>query len=96
MKFLATLPGVGPAVAERIVAKLRRKMTRFALMPEHDLPADGSSKSDVITEGYEALVALGHTPVDARKKIERATESKSKFKSVEDLINVVYRQEHSG
>ena len=46
-------------------------------------------------EGYEALVALGHSPVDARKKIERATESKSKFKSVEDLINEVYRQEHA-
>ena len=95
VKFLATLPGIGPAVAERIVAKLRRKMTRFALMPESDLPEDGTTKGDVLHEGYEALVALGHSPVDARKKIERATESKSKFKSVEDLINEVYRQEHA-
>ncbi len=95
VKFLATLPGVGPAVAERIVAKLRRKMTRFALIPEHDLPADGRTKPDVLTEGYEALVALGHSPVDARKKIERASESKSKFKSVSDLINEVYRQEQA-
>lgn len=95
VKFLSTLPGIGPAVAERIVAKLRRKMTRFALIPEHELPADGQTKSDVLTEGYEALIALGHTPVDARKKIERATESKGKFKSVEDLISEVYRQEHS-
>ncbi len=95
VKFLATLPGVGPAVAERIVAKLRRKMTRFALIPEHDLPADGQTQPDVLTEGYEALVALGHSPVDARKKIERASESKSKFKSVSDLINEVYRQEQA-
>lgn len=95
VKFLATLPGIGPAVAERIVAKLRRKMTRFALIPEHDLPDADQAKSDVLTEGYQALIALGHSPVDARKKIERASESKAKFKSVEELINVVYRQEQA-
>lgn len=93
-KTLTTLPGIGPAVADRIIAKLRRKMTRFALMPDRDLPADQQSKPDVIAEGYEALVALGHTPSDARKKIEAAVESKGKFKSVEELINEVYRQEH--
>ena len=31
-KVIATLPGIGPATAERIVAKLRRKMPKFALM----------------------------------------------------------------
>ena len=31
VKQLTTLPGIGAAVAERIVAKLRRKMARFAL-----------------------------------------------------------------
>lgn len=96
VKFLSTLPGVGPAVAERIVAKLRCKMARFALIPEHALPDGTQIQPDVLTEGYQALVALGHSPVDARKKIERATESKGKFKSVEDLINEVYRQEHAG
>ncbi len=36
---LVALPGVGPAVAERIIAKLRRKMARFALMVARDTPA---------------------------------------------------------
>src|SRR5207253_10069281 len=31
-KWLTTLPGVGPATAEQIVATLRRKVTKFALM----------------------------------------------------------------
>src|SRR6516164_3504184 len=31
-KWLATLPGVGAATAEQIVASLRRKVTKFALM----------------------------------------------------------------
>lgn len=93
-KSLTLLPGIGPAVADRIIAKLRRKMARFALIPDRDLPADQQSEPDVINEGYEALIALGHHPTDARKKIEAAVASKGKFKSVEDLINEVYRQEH--
>ncbi|MCE5302828.1 MAG: Holliday junction DNA helicase RuvA, partial [Planctomycetaceae bacterium] len=31
-KGLAALPGIGPAMAERVVAKLRRKVPKFALM----------------------------------------------------------------
>ncbi len=93
-KALSTLPGIGPAVAERIIAKLRRKMTRFALMAERDLPPDQQTRSDVLSEGFEALVALGHAPTDARRKIDQAVTAKGKFKSVEDLINEVYRQEH--
>ncbi len=38
VKTLSTLPGVGPAVAERIIAKLRRKMTKFALMIAASVP----------------------------------------------------------
>src|ERR1700704_4106474 len=31
-KWLTSLPGIGPATAEQIVATLRRKVTKFALM----------------------------------------------------------------
>lgn len=93
-KTLTTLPGIGPAVADRIIAKLRRKMTRFALMPDRGLPDEQQNKSDILSDGFEALVALGHTPTDARKKIEAAVAAKGKFKSVDELINEVYRQEH--
>src|SRR5579884_1474766 len=45
-KYLTTLPGVGAATAEQMVAKLRRKVTRFALMkpsdPSAPPAADGS------------------------------------------------------
>src|SRR5690606_21557035 len=40
VKVLSALPGIGPAMAERIVAKLRRKMARFALLIEADVPAE--------------------------------------------------------
>ena len=93
VKVLGALPGIGPAMAERIIAKLRRKMARFALLIESDVPDDDRTARDILAETYEALVALGHSGPDARAKIEHATESKTKFKSVEDLIQEIYRQE---
>lgn len=97
IKALSTLPGIGPAVAERIIAKLRRKMARFALLVRAGLPADpGRSSHDVVSEGYEALLALGHTPADARDKIEMATQSTGKFKSVEELLQQIYSQQRPG
>ncbi len=94
VKQLTTLPGVGAAVAERIVAKLRRKMARFALIVAKDFPRDESTDSSVLDDTYEALLALGHSPSDARQKIETATEgSKKKFKSTEELIREIYQNE---
>lgn len=90
---LTTLPGVGPAVAERIIAKLRRKMAKFALMISKELPPDHSTEQDVLQMGYEALVSLGHPPAEARQKIEAALAEKKKFKSVEDLLLHIYQQQ---
>ncbi|QDT18192.1 Holliday junction branch migration protein RuvA [Alienimonas californiensis] len=88
---ITTLPGIGAAMAERIVAKLRRKMTRFALMPERDLPDGESPKTDVERETVEALVALGHSQVEARKKVEAARDAGAKGKTVETLLTEIYR-----
>ncbi|MBM82932.1 MAG: Holliday junction DNA helicase RuvA [Planctomycetaceae bacterium] len=92
IKKLSTLPGIGPAVAERIVAKLRRKMAKFALMVEHDLPEDISVRDDVANETYEALLAVGHTQVDARQRIEEVVASGRKFKNVEAMLSAIYEQ----
>ncbi|MFH5802934.1 Holliday junction branch migration protein RuvA [Alienimonas sp. DA493] len=91
VKEITTLPGIGAAMAERIVAKLRRKMTRFALMPERDLPDGESRKTDVERETVEALVALGHSQAEARKKVEAAREAGAKGKTVETLLTEIYR-----
>lgn len=88
IKQLSTLPGIGPAVAERIVAKLRRKMAKFALMVASDIP-DAESR-DVFTEAYEALISVGHTSQDALSRIETAKESGKKYKKVEDVLAEIY------
>src|SRR5437762_3099044 len=67
-KWLTTLPGVGAATAEQIIATLRRKVTRFALMTP---TADGSNgqpgttavEGNVVEDAYQALLSVGHSPV---------------------------------
>lgn len=90
-KGLATLPGIGVATAERIVAKLRRKMSRFALMVSPDTPEDTASR-DVVAETFGALLALGHTEADARQLIDAALQEKKKPKDSEALLQLIYTQ----
>lgn len=91
VKQLATLPGVGPAMAERIVAKLRRKMAKFALMVDHEFP-DQVARPSIEEDAYQALISLGHTSGESREKIEAAVKSNPKAKSVDELLIEVYRR----
>lgn len=91
IKQLTTLPGIGPAVAERVIAKLRRKMPKFALMVAKDFANDEPESADILTEVFEALVSLGHSNTDARKKIEAVMDTGKKMKTVEDYLTEIYR-----
>jgi len=92
-KGLSSLPGVGPATAERIIAKLRRKMPKFALMVRRDAPAASKLSDGVIEDTYQALLALGHSESDARNLIELAIASGTKFKDVETLLQAIYKRQ---
>jgi Holliday junction DNA helicase RuvA len=94
-KALSALPGVGPATAERMVAKLRRKMPKFALLVRRDAPAAGGEDASqgVVEETYRALLALGHAEADARRLVDQALASGTKFKDTETLIQLIYRKQ---
>src|SRR6202162_2206323 len=81
LEELIALPGIGPAVAERIVAKLRRRMARFALMVARDTPSVDGTPHSVVDETFQALVNLGHTSADARKLIDSVASQKKNSKS---------------
>lgn len=91
VKGLSALPGIGPAMSERIVAKLRRKVPKFALLIAKDLPEDASADRDVIRETFSVLVSLGHPEVEARRLIDGVLAQKKKFKDVEAMIHAVYQ-----
>jgi len=92
VKTLSALPGIGPAMAERIVAKLRRKMAKFALLIAKEFPHSNEPASTVMADALEALIALGHTAGDARDQIEKVMKSKGKFKAVDEILLEVYNQ----
>ncbi len=93
IKELSLLPGIGPAMSERIVAKLRRKMAKFALMVAKDFPATPAAERSVLNDAFEALLSLGYNAVEAREKLDVVGRSKQKFKTVEDVILAIYQQE---
>ncbi len=96
VKSLATLPGIGAATSERIVAKLRRKMAKFALLVGADAGESAPAPLSIVEETRQLLVSLGHSEPDARKLLDRTLTGQRKFKSVEELIQAVYDQTQRG
>ena len=96
-KGLSGLPGIGPATAERIIAKLRRKMPKFALLVRRETPAgEEIVKEGVVEDTFQALLALGHSESDARQLIEQTLATGGKFKDTEALIQSIYRKQFGG
>jgi holliday junction DNA helicase RuvA len=102
VRMLATYPGIGEATAERIVAKLRRKVGKFTLIvgpagaedgkPVEANGAPENAEPDVIRDTYAALLSVGHNESQARQAIDRVLVGKKKFKSVADMIDAIYQQ----
>ena len=91
-KSLAGLPGVGPATAERVIAKLRRKVPKFALLVTPDQPREAEVAHDVVAETYEVLRSLGHSESDSRRLLDAALGAKKKYKDVQELLQAIYQQ----
>ena len=93
-KALCGLPGVGPALAERIVAKLRRKVPQFALMVTKEEPHEAEVAPDVVSETFAVLCRLGHSESDARRLLDAALGTKKKYADVQSLLQAVYQSVH--
>jgi Holliday junction DNA helicase RuvA len=93
--LLSTLPGIGAATAERMIAKLRRRMPKFALLVAREAP-DQAGPADVLSETFEVLRSLGHSDTEARRLVDGLREGKKKFKDVQEALEAIYRQMHRG
>ena len=95
-KWLTTLPGVGAATAEQIIATLRRKVTKFALMagPNAGWHAGAAARVDgnVLEDAYQALFSVGHNPQEARNRLDKVLAGGKNYKSVEDILMAIYQQ----
>jgi Holliday junction DNA helicase RuvA len=98
-KWLTSLPGVGAATAEQMVATLKRKVTRFTVLsPAPDdgqdgqTPAPATVEGSVLEDAYQALLRLGHSPFEARDRLDKALAGGKRFASVEDILTEIYNK----
>lgn len=96
-KWLTTLPGIGPATAEQVVTTLRRKVTKFALaaMPDSNgvaVAAGNGAGGSVIEDAYQALLSVGHGPLEARERLDKALAGGKSYQSVEEILLAIYQQ----
>jgi Holliday junction DNA helicase RuvA len=90
-EILSTLPGVGEATAERIIAKLRRKVTKFALMVDRGGAPAAEAESTVVQDAFAALVSVGHSETESRQLLDRVLSSNKKLKTVPDILEEIFR-----
>jgi Holliday junction DNA helicase RuvA len=100
-KWLTTLPGVGAATAEQIIATLRRKVTRFAMASEPrpeaepgEAPAGTVIDGNLFEDAYQALMALGLSPVEARLRLDKVMANGQTFTAVEEIIQAIFKGAH--
>ena len=94
VKALAALPGIGPATAERVIAKLRRKVPKFALLVTRQVVDEALAPRNVVDQTFDVLRSLGHSESDAKRLLESVLGSKKKFKDVQSLLQAIYDQSH--
>jgi Holliday junction DNA helicase RuvA len=97
-KWLSSLPGIGATTAEQIVAALKRKVARYTVM-NGEAPASGgreppvgASQGQLIDDIYQALMSLGHNPLEARNRLDALLTSGKPFRDVQDAITLIYAQ----
>lgn len=94
MEVLKKLNGIGERTAGKIIATLRGKVGKFALIREesHDEPA--SACGDFVEQVIGVLVEqLGHKASEAKQMVTAALKRKPLIASPEDLFDEVYRGE---
>jgi Holliday junction DNA helicase RuvA len=93
---LKQLKGIGSRTAQKIVATLKGRVEKFALIRK----GEGVEKPEIIHSGdftvqvFEVLVnQLGHKAADAKILIQKAMERNVSISTPEELFDEVYRGE---
>ncbi len=95
-KWLTTLPGIGASTAEQVVATLRRKVTKFALMTSPSSSGETATttstvEGNVLEDAYQALLSVGHNPQEARDRLDKVLAAGKNYKSVEEILVAIYQ-----
>ncbi|MBI1976367.1 MAG: hypothetical protein HYS56_02530 [Candidatus Omnitrophica bacterium] len=90
---LKSLPGIGIQRARDIIAKLQGKIGKFALIQDEPMISRPAGvQSNFEAEAVEVLLQLQYSRQEAKQMVEKALERNREIKTVEDLLNEVYKQ----
>ncbi len=89
-KFLRQLKGIGERKAEKIIATLKGKVAKYALIPEVRMAAE--IREDFRKEVESVLISqLGHKAMEAHKMVDEAMERNPSISTSVELFEEVYR-----
>jgi Holliday junction DNA helicase RuvA len=83
-----------------MIATLRRKVTKFALMSTPAPAAEGTDGTatpstvvdgNVLEDAYQALLSVGLSPVEARNKLDQVMATGKAFKAVDEVLMEIYK-----
>ncbi|MFQ5452625.1 MAG: Holliday junction branch migration protein RuvA [Candidatus Zixiibacteriota bacterium] len=94
---LSNLPGVGNRLAEKIIAELNGKTSKFALSMMDEPLAKKDFKQSIAPiekEALDVLLQLQYRRQEAENMISEITKSNPKLNKVEDLISLIFKSRH--
>jgi len=93
---LKSLPGIGPRMADRIIAELKGKLGKFTLIKEGDEGEPAEEKDyDFTDEAMEVLLQLDYRRPEAESMIAEALKRNKKIETSEELIQEIFRQRNT-
>lgn len=93
--LLKKLPGIGPRMAEKIVAELSGKATRFALSrSDRPLSIPEKKKIDFEDEIFDVLSQLGYKPAEIDAMLKKALALRPDITSTEVMMEVIFSMEN--
>jgi len=96
VKTLKSLKGIGEKTAEKIIAELRGRAAKYALLPEEAVAVQ-ETPVDFKLEVRDTLVKqLGFKPMEAQQAIEAAMKRNAHISCAEDLFDEVLRGHKHG
>jgi Holliday junction DNA helicase RuvA len=82
--LLATVPGIGPKTAARVVLELKGKL-KDEIFGQEEAVASGVA-GDTLGEAMKVLIGLGYTPAEAKEAVRKATTGNGGAHSLEQLV----------
>ncbi len=92
VKKLTELPGIGPRMAEKIIAELKGRVAKFALVQGDKALSKPAEPPDFAAEVLQILRQLQYPQNEAKIMIERAIAAGKKYKSTEDMLEQIFKQ----